>query len=192
VEEGKEPGQEGARAEERDNLTEDPEGTRAEFPPESPEEPPSTVDERISVLESELEDARDKYLRTLAELDNFRKRAERERADLVRNAGERLIEHLLDVLDGFDQALAMDVEGVGGESYAEGIGLLRDRLLSVLEREGVTEIESIGQPFDPNIHEAMIQVESDEYPSDTVVEELRKGYLLNDRLLRAARVAVAK
>ncbi|MCK4547646.1 MAG: nucleotide exchange factor GrpE [Candidatus Eisenbacteria sp.] len=149
-------------------------------------------DEGIAELEMKLEESNDKYLRTLADLDNFRKRTEREKADLLRSAGERLIGDLLEVLDGFDQALAMDAGTEAAGSFVEGMVLLRRQLMRILEKEGLTEIVSTGQPFDPNIHEAAMQVESAEHSSDTVVQELRKGYLLNERLLRPARVAVAK
>jgi len=147
---------------------------------------------RVAELEAQLEEARDKYLRALADLDNYRKRAERERSDLLKSAGERVVAGILDVLDGFDQALAVDPEAASPESFLEGLDLLRRRLLQILEKEGLSEIVAADQPFDPNLHEAVIQIESDEIPSGTVVEELRKGYLLNERLLRPARVSVAK
>jgi len=131
-------------------------------------------------------------LRAVADLDNYRKRAEREKSDLIKYAGERVIGGLLEVLDGFDQALAVDSSAGGEDGFREGIALLRQRLYEVLEKEGLSEIFTLDLPFDPNLHEAVVQVESDEHPPGAVVEELRKGYLLNDRLLRPVRVSVAK
>ncbi len=150
------------------------------------------ADERISELEREVLDIRERYLRALADLDNYRKRAEKERVDLYRNAGERLITGILDVLDGFDQALAVTPDSGEAESILQGIGLLRRQLFEVLEQEGLSEIEATNQPFDPNVHEAVLQVESGDFPSGAVVEEFRRGYLLNGRLLRPAQVSVAK
>lgn len=149
-------------------------------------------DERIAELEGRLEETQDKYLRTLADLDNFRKRVEREQAERVRNAGERLMAELLDVLDALDQALAVDAASDSTESFVEGLRLLRERFLGILEKEGLAEVRSVGEPFDPNVHEAVMQVESDEHASDTVVQELQKGYRLHERLLRPAKVTVAK
>ena len=178
---------------ERPNVV--PPETQSEERPESAPDGGMTAGEThdtVARLESELEDLRDKYLRALADLDNYRKRAEKEKADLLRNAGERVIAGILEVLDGFDQALAVDPGGATPDSLFEGLDLLRLRLLQVLEKEGLSEIATVDQPFDPNLHEAVIQVESDDLPSGMVVEELRKGYLLNERLLRPARVSVSK
>jgi molecular chaperone GrpE len=153
--------------------------------------PLAKAEEKIGALEAEVGELREKYLRALADYDNFRKRAEKERAEIYKSAAERLIGNLLEVLDGFDQALAADPTSAG-ESFLEGLALLRQHFLAVLEREGLSPIEAEGQPFDPHLHEAVLQVDSDELPPGTVVEEIRKGYLLNARLLRPARVTVAK
>jgi molecular chaperone GrpE len=150
------------------------------------------ADEKIAALETELEETQDRYLRALADLDNFRKRAEKEKGDLFRSAGERIVANLLEVLDGFDQALAVESTSESAEGFLEGISLLRQRFIELLEKEGLTHLDSVGQPFDPNLHEAVMQVESEGYPPDTVVQELRRGYLLNGRLLRPAKVVVAK
>jgi len=150
------------------------------------------LEARVSELEAQLQETQDKYLRALAEMDNFRKRAEREQAEMARAAGERLISNLLEVLDALDQAVGVDPSTESAEGVVEGLSLLRERFREILEREGLSEIGSVGEPFDPNVHEAVMQVESEDHPTDTVVMELRKGYRLHERLLRPARVAVAK
>lgn len=153
--------------------------------------------ESSELLELEVERLRDEFaaerengLRTLADFDNYRRRVRRERAD-AEQAGKRdILLALLDVMDDFDRALAHVGEAPG--AVADGLRLIHQRLSRVLESNGVTPFQSVGQQFDPTVHEAMSVVESDEYESGTVYEEYLRGYLWNGELLRPARVIVVR
>jgi molecular chaperone GrpE len=151
-------------------------------------------------LAAELKEARaeaeknwDLYLRERAERENFRKRMQREKEDLARFANENLLRELLPIFDNLERAVSHSAEGQeGGAGLLEGVSLTLDQFQKVLEKFGVVPVEAVGQPFDPAWHEAMGQVESDEHPPNTVAQEMQKGYILNDRLLRPALVLVAK
>lgn len=136
----------------------------------------------------------DKYVRTVADLDNFRKRAARERTDAVKFANEGLIEKLLPVVDNFEAALAAasSPQGSNVDSLKTGIQMIFTQLRSVLAEAGVEEIDAVNQMFDPNLHEAVSQQPTDEAPEGQVVQQMRKGYRLKDRLIRPAMVVVAK
>jgi molecular chaperone GrpE len=161
-------------------------------------EPPSeesleTTRDEISALADELELARrerDEYLddmrRMKAELENSRKRQEKERARLTQLASERLVRELLPVLDNLERAL--EAEG----DIREGVVATLDHLTSVLGREGLTPVLSDGEPFDPTVHEAVMGQPSEEHEEDTVIQTFERGYTLNGRPLRPAKVVVAK
>ena len=136
----------------------------------------------------------DKYVRAVADLDNFRKRATRERTDAVKYANEGLIEKLLPVVDNFEAALAAASSPQGGnvDSLRTGIQMIHTQLKSFLADAGVEEIDAVNQVFDPNLHEAVSQQATDEAPEGQVVQQMRKGYRLKDRLIRPAMVVVAK
>jgi len=131
----------------------------------------------------------DLYLRERAELENFRKRAVRERVEAVRFASEPLIRELLPVVDNLERALAHGEDN--RLPIMDGVRLVLKSLLETLQRHGVTRIDAMGHPFDPNRHEAMAQVESDEHQPNHVVTQHQSGYLLHDRLLRPALVSVS-
>jgi molecular chaperone GrpE len=132
----------------------------------------------------------ERLLRLKADFENFKKRMEREKEASERHASAGLVTRLLSVLDNFERALARDVPEGDGNSFREGIEMIFRQLLEELRKEGLTPVDSLGQPFDPNIHEAVATDNIDELPSQTVVEELRRGYLMHDRLLRASLVKV--
>jgi molecular chaperone GrpE len=149
--------------------------------------------------EAKLRDAEDRHLRDRAELENFKRRMQRERAEALRYASEGLIRELLPVVDNLTRAVRAAAEsrtnGDGSaatEALATGVELVQRQLLEALGRHGVTPIEAQGKPFDPALHEAVLQVETDAVPPGTIVDELAPGYRLHDRLLRAAQVSVAK
>jgi molecular chaperone GrpE len=131
---------------------------------------------------------RDRYMRTLADFENFRKRSEREKADFQRYALGSVIRDLLPVLDNFDRALEHAEEG---DEFHKGVSLIYKQLFDVLQRHGLKPIIDSGVRFDPNIHEAVIREEDSSVPSHTVTAVLQKGYFLHDRLLRPAMVKVA-
>ena len=138
--------------------------------------------------QSQNEDFRDRYVRTLADFENFRKRSEREKNDFRRYALGDVIRDLLPVLDNFDRALDHAEEG---DEFHKGVSLIYKQLFDVLQRHGLKPITESGVHFDPNIHEAVIREEDPSVPSHTVVAVLQKGYFLHDRLLRPAMVKVA-
>ena len=131
---------------------------------------------------------RDRYLRTLADFDNYRKRADREKQDFFKYALAGALRDLLPVLDNFDRALEHAEQG---DEFHRGVALIYKQLFDVLQKHGVRVIEEGNIKFDPNIHEAVVRVEDPSVPSHTVVQVLQKGYFLHDRLLRPAMVKVA-
>jgi len=137
---------------------------------------------------AELE--RDQVARLRADFENFKKRTEREREATERHAAARLIIRLLPVLDNFERALSSEVPEGDGRAFQEGVALIFRQLLDELRREGLAAVDSLAQPFDPHVHEAVATTSVAGLPSNTVVEELRRGYLLHDRLLRPAQVKV--
>jgi molecular chaperone GrpE len=142
--------------------------------------------------EAEAKNNYDRFLRQVAEVDNFKKRAAREREDAIRFANESLIKDLLPVIDNLERAVAHASGGGNGKPIVEGVEMVLKGLLDVMAKYGVTQISALGQPFDPSKHEAMAQVESESHEPNAVVDELHKGYMLHDRLLRPALVSVAK
>lgn len=162
-----------------------PEAEAAAAPPAEPAE------ERIARLEAELEAMKDRYLRALAELENVRRRARLEAEEARRFANERLLSELLPVVDNLARALESAEQTPNSEGLKSGVELIYRQLCDVLARAGLQRIEAVGQPFDPNVHEAIMQVEPKEGEAPhQVVEELRPGYKLHDRVVRPALVKV--
>jgi len=139
----------------------------------------------------EVEELQNRNLRLMAEFDNARKRAAREREDYVRFANESVLRELLPVLDNFDRALQAAKGEPGSGAVTAGIELIQRELLRVLEKFGAVPFQSVGQPFDPERHEAVARVPTTDQPEMTVVAETARGYLLNGRVLRPALVTVA-
>jgi len=129
--------------------------------------------------------------RLAADFSNYRKRNEAERTEFAKFAKADLITKLLDVLDGYDRALASVPDDAKGQPWVEGMWLVERKLRQILDAEGLEPIDSLGKPFDPYVHEAVAHVESDE-PEGTVIEEHQKAYRLHDRVIRPALVSVAK
>ncbi|HWP24402.1 MAG TPA: nucleotide exchange factor GrpE [Candidatus Binatia bacterium] len=170
------------------------EATEENSPPATDSSEAIIADLKRQIEEKELEAKNnyDRFLRQAAELENFKKRALRERDELARFANESLIKDLLPVVDNLERAIAHAAGGGNGKPLVEGVEMVLKGLLDVLAKHGVTQISAAGQSFDPAKHEAMAQVESAAHEPNTVVEELHKGYMLHDRLLRPALVSVAK
>ena len=142
-------------------------------------------------LEIEVQQARDLLRRKQAEFENYRKRVEREREGVVAYAAAELVKELLPVLDNLERALDAS-EGATVDRFREGVEIIYRQFRDVLIRSGMKEVEAVGHPFDPYVHEAVSRVESSEQPDGTVVEVLQKGYYLKDRLLRPALVSVVQ
>jgi molecular chaperone GrpE len=143
----------------------------------------------IERLKEDLRREHDMYLRALADYDNYRRRVERDRSAAARSDKRELILQLLDVLDGFDRALQH--MGDAPSAVSEGLQLLQRKLLSVLEAQGVTPLQSLGETFNPERHDAIGTVRNDDVESGTVAEEMQRGYRWGDDVLRPARVRVA-
>jgi molecular chaperone GrpE len=150
--------------------------------------------EPVSGEREELAETRDRLLRLQAEFENFRKRALRERQEAAQYGSQNLFKDLVSVVDNLERAIAHARESGGGDlaSFLQGVELVQRELLSIFEKNHVTEIEALGKPFDPSLHEAMAQVESGAVPPNTVIDVLQKGFQLRDRLVRPSRVIVAK
>jgi molecular chaperone GrpE len=142
-------------------------------------------------LRRERDEYRDRWLRKTAEFDNYRKRVERERREQAEQAVVDLILELLLVVDDFDRALTVEA-GDAGDPYRKGIELIHAKLHDLLGKHGVTPIEALGTDFDPNLHQAVIQEASPDNREGEVIGELRRGYMMGDRLLRPSMVKVAK
>ena len=148
--------------------------------------------EELKICKEDSEKYHDRLLRLRAEFENFRKRMEKEKTEFLRYANEQLIFALLPVMDNFGRAISSARENQNVEAVLEGVSMIEKGLADVLDKFGVKQIRSMGEKFDPHRHEAIGVVESKEHSEDTIVEELQKGYLLNDRLIRPAVVKVAK
>ncbi len=145
----------------------------------------------IGELKRLLDEKQDRLLRAVAEADNIRRRAQRDKEEFARYANEALIRDVLPVLDNLDRALGAARTAGDASKVVEGVELIRRELLRALEKHGVTRYSALGERFDPNRHEAAARVVSATEPPDTVVGEIVPGYLLNGRVLRPAQVAVA-
>ena len=145
----------------------------------------------VEDLKRQVAEKQDRLLRALAEVDNVKRRTQREREDYVRYANEGLVRDLLPILDNFDRALEAARATQEAAKVVDGVALIQRELLKVLERVGVTRYSAVGERFDPNRHEATGRVVSVNQPPDTVVAELTAGYVLNGRVLRPAQVVVA-
>ena len=145
----------------------------------------------VSDLQRERDDYHDRWVRKAAEFDNYRKRVERERREQADQTVTRFLEELLTVVDDFDRALTVESQG-DSAAYRKGVELIHAKLHDMLRRQGVTPIESLGADFDPNLHQAVIHEPSPDHREGEVIGELRRGYLIGDKLLRPAMVKVAK
>lgn len=164
--------------------------TRRE-PPKETASGDGSADARIAELESEAADARDRHLRLAADFENFKKRARQEQLDTIQYANYKLVERLLPALDDLHRALDHAPEGVD-EGWRKGLELAVQKIEDELRGQGLTPIEAVGERFDPTLHEAVGSEETAEQPEDTVLEELRRGYRMHDRLVRPALVRVSR
>ena len=161
----------------------------AAAPPDSP-----SAQEEVENLSAQLVEARDQLLRLQADFDNFRKRALKERNEVLHYGHQNLVKELLSVVDNLERAIGHARTSEGGElgGFLQGVELVQRELLGALERHGVGRVEARGQLFDPAVHEAMAQMPDASAAPGTVLEVLQEGYRLRDRLLRPARVVVAR
>ena len=144
----------------------------------------------VEKLKKELEEEKNKFLRALADFDNFRKRMAAEREEIIAFANETFITALLPIIDNFERALKKENQG-SLEELTKGIALIKRQLEDTFEKLGVKVIESVGQPFDPILHHAIMTRESDN-PENTVIEEMQKGYTMHGKVIRPAMVIISK
>lgn len=147
--------------------------------------------EQLEVAEAKAAEYLDGWQRARAEFANAKKRLERSRIEARRNATVEVIGKILPVLDDFERALENVPDEIAQDGWFEGIALIDRKLREILKSENIERIETVGEPFDPNLHEAVLQEESDEYESGTVMKELQTGYRLDERVIRPAMVIVA-
>lgn len=152
---------------------------------------PAAADDRAA-LQAEARANYELFLRERAELENFKRRMQRDKSEALRFANEPLVRDLLPVVDNLERAIAHAQGGGNGQPLSEGVQLVLRAFLDVLEKHGVTRVSATGEPFDPTRHEAVAQVETEELPPNSVAEEHTPGYSLHNRLLRAAMVSVSK
>jgi molecular chaperone GrpE len=147
---------------------------------------------KLTAKEEEAKNNYDRYIRQVAELDNFKKRSAREREENARYANESLVRDLLPVIDNLERAIIHASSGDNGKPLIEGVDMVLKGFLDTLSKHGVQPVAAVGLAFDPAQHEALAQVESPTHAPNTVIEQHQKGYLMRDRLLRPALVTVSK
>lgn len=163
----------------------------AETAEAAPDRARASLEAKIAELESAAAEAKDKYLRLAADFDNYKKRSRQEHIETIQHASAELIGRLLPALDDLHKALDHKPEGVD-EAWLKGVELSVRKLEEALTAHGLEPIDAVGKPFDPSVHEAIGHEESTEQPEDTVVQVLRRGYRIRDRVVRPALVKVAR
>ena len=156
------------------------------------EETEETIVKDPEQLATELADLNQRFLRVAADFENYKRRTALEKDDLLKYSNAKLMGELLPVLDTFQQALKSPGESAETQNVIKGVEMIYRQMMQVLEQAGMSKIEAVGQHFDPNLHEAIMQVEDDTVPEETVVEELRAGYMLRERVIRPSMVKVSK
>jgi len=151
-----------------------------------------TLRAQLAEKDKEIAELKDKYLRTLADSENSRKRIRQQSEESVRIQREAILRDLLPIIDNLERALAAARNGTDARTILDGVEMTVRALIDFLRAQGVTPVQSVGQAFDPNRHEAADHVESEVHPPNTVVDEFHRGYLIGDRTLRPARVSVSK
>lgn len=143
--------------------------------------------------EDKIKELNDKYLRLYSEFDNFRRRTAKERLDLYKNAGQEILSELLPVLDDFDRALLAMTEDADIKAISEGVKLVHQKFKATLENKGLKHFEAVGEPFDPDFHEAITKIPAPKKKlKGKVVDVIEQGYMLNDKVIRYAKVVVGE
>lgn len=174
----------------QDSITEESEAA-IEAEPKASKKKVKT-DKKQEKLKEQIEELEDRVKRQMAEFDNFRKRTEKEKSTMFEVGAKSVIDKILPVVDNFERGL-LTVPELGQEaSFAEGMGMIYKQMMTALEELGVKPIEAVGAEFDPDYHNAVMQVDSEEYEAGTIAQELQKGYMYRDCVVRHSMVAVAK
>ena len=143
-------------------------------------------------LKQHIEELEDKHLRLAAEFDNYKKRMARQYEEMMRFANDRILLELLEVVDNFERALHHENDNTDFETFRKGTELIFGQITALLGKYDISPIEALGKPFDPNLHEAVMPIESEDYPEGVVAIEVSKGYMQGDRVLRHSKVGVSK
>ena len=149
-----------------------------------------TKAEEMEILQKEKEDLKDKWIRVLAEFENYKKNAFKEKQEWIKYANEKIILDVLDVLDNFDRAIATEVNEKNYPSYVKGVEMIFQQMNSILKKNDVIKIDSLGKEFDPNYHDAWSHIPATE-PENTVVAVIQNGYMIGEKVIRPSRVAVS-
>jgi molecular chaperone GrpE len=177
--------------ENQDNISDNIENKNVEI--ENPAENTNEIQTEEPGFEEKLAEANDKYLRLSAEFDNYRKRTAREKLDILRNGGEEIISGLLPVLDDFDRCTQSLENATDIDAVKEGVILIQSKLLGFLKSQGLTEIETTNQELDTNLHDAVTKFSvDDESKKGKIIDIAQKGYMLNDKVIRFAKVIVGE
>ncbi|HTT62750.1 MAG TPA: nucleotide exchange factor GrpE [Bryobacteraceae bacterium] len=170
------------------NQEEQVSGVEENLPVATPETQIAALTAERDQLVAEKADLKDRLLRALADFDNFRRRSDRDRSEYIQFAAMEIVRDLLPILDDFRRAMKVET---ADKEYAKGIGLIEQRLFETLRKAGLEPIEAAGKPFDPNLHQAVDRVQTEEVADQTVLEEYQSGYNFKGKLLRPAMVKVA-
>jgi len=170
---------------------------KAQKEPKQAEEPKETKSEpdlkaKLQETEQEAKENYDRYLRVSADMENFKKRAEKEKNETLRFANEEIIKALIPILDNLERAIDHGRESGNSKGLLEGVEMTYKSFLSVIQKFGVSQIEALGTEFDPNLHEALMVQEDTQEPPGRVISQAQKGYLMHNRLMRPAMVVVSK
>lgn len=168
------------------------EGVEVEAQADSNHTEAEALQQELELSREEARNNHELYLRAMADMENLRKRSQREKEDLAKFGNEMILREILPVVDNLERALEHAVQDKTNDGLLAGVQMTLDQFGKVLEKFNVVPIESVGQVFDPALHQAMGQQETEDFPANTVAQEMQKGYLLNERLLRPALVMVAK
>ncbi|HEY4554349.1 MAG TPA: nucleotide exchange factor GrpE [Bacillaceae bacterium] len=147
---------------------------------------------RIEELEAKLDESENRYLRLLADFDNFRRRTQLDREAAEKYRAQELITNLLPAIDNFERAMQIEIDNEQAKALLDGVSMVYRSIIEALKQEGAEQIEAVGKEFDPNLHQAVMQTEEEEMASNMVVEEFQKGYKLKDRIIRPSMVKVSK
>lgn len=151
----------------------------------------SGIEDAVAIVQKQADENQNRYLRAQADFDNFRRRTLKEKEELTQYASLKIISQLLPVLDNFQRALQTGGDDADSGSFAKGVDMIYRQLSQVLEAEGLKPMESVGQPFDPEWHQAVMRVESEEHEEGIIVEVIQTGYVLKDKVIRPAMVKVS-
>lgn len=156
---------------------------------------PPTNPAEISEMKAQIEQLQarnDQLMRVAADFENYQRRVAREREDLIKFAGQQIVTNLLEVIDNIERALQNEVKPEEFAHFVEGVKMIHKQFLDVLQKSGVAVIDAVGQPFNPEYHEAIMSESTNDYPDETVIAEFQKGYQMNGRVLRPSMVKVSK